>query len=120
MTSWTRRITAIAAASALAVGVAACGDDNSSSSTGAGDGTTVKIADKQFTESAIVAQAYAAGLRTQGFDAQVKQKAVEPGIGDRPPCEQAGMPETSTNRGDDVECREQLGGVIKSMHRKAA
>ena len=75
MTSWTRRITAIAAASALAVGVAACGDDNSSSSTGAGDGTTVKIADKQFTESAIVAQAYAAGLRTQGFDAQVSSLA---------------------------------------------
>ena len=57
---------------------------------------------------------------SQGLDIQVKQKAVWPGIDDRPPCEQAGMPETITNRRDDVECREQLGGVIKSMHRKAA
>ena len=57
---------------------------------------------------------------SQGIDIQVKQKAVEPGIDDRPPCEQAGMPETITNRRDDAECHAQLGGVINTLHRKAA
>ena len=38
----------------------------------------------------------------------------------RPPCDQADVPEWTTIKLEDVECREQLGGVIKSMHRKAA
>ena len=57
---------------------------------------------------------------SQRLDIRVKQKAVYPGIDDRPPCEQEGMPETITNWLADVECRGQLGGVVKSMHRKAA
>ncbi len=38
----------------------------------------------------------------------------------RPPCDQAEVPEWTTIKLKDVECREQLGGVIKSMQRKAA
>ena len=38
----------------------------------------------------------------------------------RPPCDQAEIPEWTTIKLEDVECREQLGGVIKSMLRKAA
>ena len=38
----------------------------------------------------------------------------------RPPCDQSSVPEWETIRLDEVVCREQLGGVIKSMHRRAA
>ncbi|MCA9107810.1 MAG: integrase core domain-containing protein [Planctomycetales bacterium] len=38
----------------------------------------------------------------------------------RPPCEQVDVPKWTTIKLDDVEYREQLSGVIKSMHRKAA
>lgn len=53
---------------------AACGgdDDSGSSSTPKpGDGVSVTIADKGFSESFIVAQAYAAALKAQGFDTSV-------------------------------------------------
>ena len=38
----------------------------------------------------------------------------------RPPCDQAEVPEWTAIKLEEVECRAQLGGVIKSMHRKAA
>ena len=38
----------------------------------------------------------------------------------RPPCDQAEVPEWTTIKLEDVECRQQLGGVVKSMHRRAA
>ena len=38
----------------------------------------------------------------------------------RPPCDQVDVPEWTTIKLEDVERCEQLGGVIKSMHRKAA
>jgi osmoprotectant transport system substrate-binding protein len=62
---------------ALALLVAACGGD-SGSSAGSGstaaaavDGTTVKIADKGFTESQIVAQLYAQALAAIGYKTSV-------------------------------------------------
>ena len=65
---------------ALVMLAAACGsDDDSSSSTSggsaAGDGVSVRIADKGFSESFIVAQAYAQALDAQGFDADVTSLA---------------------------------------------
>jgi osmoprotectant transport system substrate-binding protein len=59
----------------IALFVAACGDDDDSSSSGAGDGVSVTIADKGFSESFIVAQAYAQALKAQGFDASVTSLA---------------------------------------------
>ncbi len=41
---------------------AACGDDDDEGSSGAGDGVAVRIADKGFAESFIVAQACAQAL----------------------------------------------------------
>jgi osmoprotectant transport system substrate-binding protein len=60
---------------AIAFLVAACGDDDDSASGGAGDGVAVKIADKGFAESFIVAQAYAQALDAQGFSADVTSLA---------------------------------------------
>jgi osmoprotectant transport system substrate-binding protein len=54
---------------------AACGDDDDSGSSGAGDGVAVRIADKGFAESFIVAQAYAQALDAQGFDSDVTSLA---------------------------------------------
>jgi len=60
---------------AIALLAAACGDDDDSASSGAGDGVAVKIADKGFAESFIVAQAYAQALAAQGFDTDVTSLA---------------------------------------------
>lgn len=38
----------------------------------------------------------------------------------RPPRDQAEVPEWTSIKLEDVECLEQLGGVIKSMHRRLA
>ena len=38
----------------------------------------------------------------------------------RPLKDQSAMPEWETIRFEEVVCRERLGGVIKSMHRRAA
>lgn len=54
--------------------VAACGDDGDAAS-GPGDGASVTIADKGFSESRIVAEAYAQALDAQGFDADVTSLA---------------------------------------------
>jgi osmoprotectant transport system substrate-binding protein len=70
---------ALAAAliAALALVAAACGDDDGdeASTSGPGDGVAVRIADKGFAESFIVAQAYAQALDAQGFDADVTSLA---------------------------------------------
>jgi osmoprotectant transport system substrate-binding protein len=73
-----RRLSVAFVAALLAVMVvlfaAACGgdDDSGSSSTPKpGDGVSVTIADKGFSESFIVAQAYAQALKAQGFDTSV-------------------------------------------------
>lgn len=76
MHTLTRRAASAALLAVLVAGAAACGDDGGSSSSGnAGDGVSVVLADKGFDESAIVAQAYAAALRGQGFDVEVKSLA---------------------------------------------
>lgn len=79
MTPRLRRLPAILLAvllAALLLVAAACGDDDdSSSSSGAGDGVAVRIADKGFAESFIVAQAYSQALAAQGFDASVTSLA---------------------------------------------
>lgn len=59
----------------IALFVAACGGDDDSASSGAGDGVAVRIADKGFSESFIVAQAYAQALKAQGFDTSVTSLA---------------------------------------------
>src|SRR5215207_3229580 len=64
-----------AAVAALMLLAAACGDDDDSGSSGAGDGVAVRIADKGFAESFIVAQTYAQALDAQGFDADVTSLA---------------------------------------------
>jgi glycine betaine/choline ABC-type transport system substrate-binding protein len=73
-----RRLPAALLAALLSVTIlaaAACGDDDDSASGGAGDGVTVRIADKGFAESFIVAQAYAQALDAQGFSADVTSLA---------------------------------------------
>lgn len=61
---------------ALLLVAAACGDDDDeASNSGPGDGVAVRIADKGFAESFIVAQAYAQALDAQGFDADVTSLA---------------------------------------------
>jgi osmoprotectant transport system substrate-binding protein len=75
-----RRLPAILLAALLAALLmlaAACGDDDDgdSGSSGAGDGVAVRIADKGFAESFIVAQAYAQALNAQGFEADVTSLA---------------------------------------------
>lgn len=77
MTSPKPRLAAALVAMLLSVTmlVAACGDDDDSSSSGAGDGVSVTIADKGFSESFIVAQAYAQALDAQGFNADVTSLA---------------------------------------------
>jgi len=70
----TALIAALLAASLLVI--AACGDDDDEpASAGPGDGVVVRIADKGFAESFIVAQAYAQALDAQGFDADVTSLA---------------------------------------------
>ena len=79
MTPRLRRLPAILLAALLATALlvaAACGDDDDeASSGGAGDGVAVRIADKGFAESFIVAQAYAQALNAQGFDTDVTSLA---------------------------------------------
>jgi osmoprotectant transport system substrate-binding protein len=82
VTTWSRRIAAAALLTTVALAVAACGDDDSGSSTAAdtaaalsGGGAAVKIADKGFTESAVVAQAYAQALDAADFDSSVTSLA---------------------------------------------
>lgn len=78
MNSVTRRVAAAFLTTALAVSVAACGDDkaaNDDKGSAAGGGAAVRVADKGFTESAIVAQAYAAALNAAGFKATVSSLA---------------------------------------------
>jgi osmoprotectant transport system substrate-binding protein len=74
-----RRLSALLLAALLATSLltaAACGDDEEEgSSGGAGDGATVRIADKGFAESFIVAEAYAQALNAKGFDADVTSLA---------------------------------------------
>lgn len=74
-----RRLPAAIAAAVLALALlvaAGCGGDSGSSTTsGAGDGASVRIADKGFAESFVVAQAYAQALRAQGFDPTVTSLA---------------------------------------------
>jgi osmoprotectant transport system substrate-binding protein len=72
-----RRLPAALLAALLSVtllAAAACGDDDEASG-GAGDGVTVRIADKGFAESFIVAQAYAQALDAQGFSGDVTSLA---------------------------------------------
>ena len=71
-------VAAIALLAALALALAGCGDDDDSSNgegSSVGDGTSVRIADKGFTESAIIAEMYAAALENQGFGAEVSSLA---------------------------------------------
>ena len=78
MTPGRRRLSVVLLAALLtviALLAAACGDDDDSASSGAGDGVAVKIADKGFAESFIVAQAYAQALAAQGFGADVTSLA---------------------------------------------
>lgn len=82
MNTWTRRIAAVALTATLALGAAACGDDDDSASgttsDGAaldGGGAAVSLADKGFTESFVVTQAYAQALEARGFDVDVKSLA---------------------------------------------
>jgi osmoprotectant transport system substrate-binding protein len=73
-----RRLPAALLAALLSVtllAAAACGDDDDEASGGAGDGVTVRIADKGFAESFIVAQAYAQALDAQGFSGDVTSLA---------------------------------------------
>lgn len=63
----------VALLAALLLVAAACSDDDSSSeSSTTGDGVSVTIADKGFTESFTVAQIYAILLGNQGFDTNVE------------------------------------------------
>jgi osmoprotectant transport system substrate-binding protein len=56
--------------------VAGCGDDDDDGGGGdVGSGVAVTIADKGFTETAIVAQLYAKALENQGFDVNVESLA---------------------------------------------
>jgi osmoprotectant transport system substrate-binding protein len=78
--TWTRRLAAISLAAALATGLAACGDDDDAGTGGdttaaSGAGATVDIADKGFTESFVVTQAYAQALRARGFSVNVRSLA---------------------------------------------
>lgn len=71
----------IAIATAVIAGgvlvAAGCGDDDEGTGTGSnvGDGVSVTIADKGFTESFIVANAYAQALGADGFNAEVTSLA---------------------------------------------
>lgn len=83
MNTWTRRIAAVALTAALALGAAACGDDDDDSAGGTtadgaaldGGGAAVTLADKGFTESFVVTQAYAQALQARGFDVDVNSLA---------------------------------------------
>lgn len=82
MRTWTRRTAAVALAASLTLVVAACGDDDdtaaeSTASTAAldGGGATVRLADKGFTESFVVTQAYAKALEARGFTVEVTSLA---------------------------------------------
>ena len=76
------RAVPVAIATAVIAGgvliAAGCGgddDDGSSTTSDVGDGVSVTIADKGFTESFIVANAYAQALDAQGFDTEVTSLA---------------------------------------------
>jgi osmoprotectant transport system substrate-binding protein len=73
-----RRLSALllaAVLSVVALGAAACGDDDDDAAGGPGDGVAVRIADKGFAESFIVAEAYAQALAAEGFGADVTSLA---------------------------------------------
>jgi osmoprotectant transport system substrate-binding protein len=55
--------------------IAGCGDDDDGGSADVGSGVGVTIADKGFSETAIVAQMYATALENQGFDVNVESLA---------------------------------------------
>jgi osmoprotectant transport system substrate-binding protein len=57
----------VAVFAALLLVIAGCDDDDSSDESSVGSGTTVRVADKGFAESSIIAQMYAAVLEDQGF-----------------------------------------------------
>lgn len=74
----TFRALAAAALCTAALTAAACGDDDEGGTTadaGAGAGVEVTIADKGFSESRIVAEAYAQALEARGFDVDVTSLA---------------------------------------------
>lgn len=79
MTATLRRLGGIVALVALAAAMtlaAGCGGDDEGAGEGAGEGApgegvSVTIADKGFTESAIVARLYAQALRDAGFEVEV-------------------------------------------------
>ncbi len=74
MTRLHRRPLALAALAALLASIAllaACGGGDGGDGDGPGSGTSLTIADKGFSESAIVAQLYALALEGQGFDVEV-------------------------------------------------
>lgn len=78
MTARPHRLLALPLAAALALGAAACGGDDSTDTGGSGapgKGVKVTLADKGFTESKIVMNAYADALRAQGFDVTTKSLA---------------------------------------------
>ena len=78
MTPRIRRLPAALLAALLAMSLlvaAACGDDDDEGTSGAGDGVAVRIADKGFSETFIVAQAYAQALAAEGFDTDVTSLA---------------------------------------------
>ncbi len=59
----------------IAAGCGGDDDDDGSTTSDVGDGVSVTIADKGFTESFIVANAYAQALDAQGFDTEVTSLA---------------------------------------------
>ena len=75
---WWAPALAVLACLVLAL-AAACGDDDddggSDGDAAVGEGVAVRIADKGFAESSIVAQMYAAALSARGFDASVESLA---------------------------------------------
>jgi osmoprotectant transport system substrate-binding protein len=80
--TWTRRIAAVTLATSLSLGVAACGDDDDAADATTGEasaldggGAEVTLADKGFTESFVVTQAYAQALRARGFEVDVRSLA---------------------------------------------
>lgn len=66
-----RLIALLAVIAALLAVAAGCSDDGGGSGEGAGDGVSVRLADKGFAESSIIAQMYAAALEAKGFSVDV-------------------------------------------------
>jgi osmoprotectant transport system substrate-binding protein len=73
MTRWARLL--VVPLLAVGLALAGCGDDDGGGGTGEVDGTAVRIADKGFTESQIIAQLYAQALRAKGYEPDVTSLA---------------------------------------------